>query len=195
MVSGCGSLFAFNGRHPIAVSPLTPGTPLVQSVPGKRDRRYTLAIQVVFDRDGVPEESGALHVEAKFPLAATLEDAKINGWLDPNEPPSVLYGQSTNPNAGRPKDVAPPELVVERLVGPVLATTDHALALSVDLGTDRVNRAHIQEARVVLYDDALPPPITLAFGAAAAGAAALLCGLVLFVSTLARKRRGGARPR
>ena len=190
LTSGCGSLFSFSGRHPVASATITPGTPLVQSTPAKRDRRYTLAVQVVFEREGLTEQGGAVQLDAKFPIAASLEDTKISGWLDPAEPPSVLYGQTSNP-----KDVVHQELLVERLVGPVLATTDHALPYTIDLGTDRVGKARIHEARAVLYDDALPPQITVAFAAAAAGFVALMIGAVLFVSTLLGARRGVARRR
>ena len=195
MASGCGSLFSFSGRHPVAVFAITPGTPLVQSFVAKHNCRYTLAVQVVFDRAGLSEQGGASQVEAKFPLAASLEETKISGWLDPNEPPSVLYGGSRDPNEKRPKDVGPQELLVERLVGPVLSNVDHTLPMSIDLGTDRIGRAHIHEARAVLYDDALPPSITLAFTAAAAGIVALLVGAGLFVSTPLRSRRARARRR
>jgi len=202
VASGCGSLFSFRGRHPIAVRELTPGTPLRQAIPAKSGKRYTLAVQVVFERDGLASSNGALVVEAQLPLVASLEDAKAVGWLDPTEPPTVLYGQTTNPQArgpagagegGRPSGT--PELVAERLIGPYLAPFDRDITYVVDLGPDRLGRAQVKEARVVVYDDTLPPSVTLAFGAAAAGVLALVSGTSMLAYGLLRTRRGGARRR
>lgn len=193
--SGCGSLFSFNGRHAIAVHPLIPGAPLRQTIPGKSGTRYTLAVQVLFEREGLPEANGALVVEAHFPLVASLEGAKAVGWLDPNEPPTVLYGQSTNPNVRRPHGAGPVELLAERLVGPYLAPFDQDLGFIVDLGTDRLARTQVKEARVIVYDDRLPTSLKVAFGAAGGGLIALLAGASILVAGLLRKRRGGARRR
>jgi hypothetical protein len=195
IASGCGSFFSFSGRHPVAVHALTLGTPLRQAVPAKSGRRYTLAVQVVFAREGLAESNGALVVDAKLPLVTSLGDAKAVGWLDPNEPPTVLYGQSTNANVRRPRGAGPMELVAERLLGPYLAPFDEDLTFAVDLGPDRVGSAQIKEVRVVVYDDALPTSVTIAFAAAAAGVAALLGGTLLLLSGLLRKGRGGARHR
>jgi hypothetical protein len=199
VASGCGSLFSFNGRHRIEVHPLILGTPLHQAFPGKSGKRYTLAVQVVFAREGLVESNGALVVEAKLPLMASLEDAKLVGWLDPSEPPTVLYGQSTNPNARQPKaeggGAGPPELAAERLIGPYLAPFDRDLTFVVDLGPDRVGRAQVKEVRVVVYDDKLPTSITVAFVAAAAGVVALSGGTLLLLFGLLRRSRGGARRR
>lgn len=200
VASGCGSLFSFNGRHPIAVHALTPGTPVRQTVRGRSGKRYTLAVQVVFEREGLGESSGALVVDARFPLIASLEDAKVASWLDPNEPPTVLYGQSTNPHVRRPRGeggklAGPPELVAERLIGPYLAPFDKDLHYLVDVGPDRLGTARVKEVRVVVYDDALPVAVTLAFGAAGAGLITLVCGAFLLLFGLLRTRRGGARRR
>jgi hypothetical protein len=200
IASGCGSLFSFSGRHPIAVYPLTPGTPFRQAVSARAGKRYTLAVQVVFEREGLVESNGALVVEAQLPLVASLGTAKAVGWLDPNEPPTVLYGQSTNPHASRPpgaggRPSGPVELVAERLIGPYLASSDQPITSSVDLGADIVGRAHVREVRVVVYDDTLPPSVSIAFGAAATGVVALLSGTILLLFGLLRARRGGARRR
>jgi hypothetical protein len=166
--------------------------PLHANVPGASGKRYTLAIQVVFERDGLVERDGALVVEAKFPLIASLESTKVTGWLDPQEPPTVLYGQSTNPNARRPAVAGPAELVAERLVGPFLAPFDQPLSYAIDLGADRIQTARVKEARVVVYDDALPPNITVAFVAAGLGLVTLLSGTVMLVfGRRKRTTRGG----
>lgn len=193
--SGCGSLFSFNGRHPIAVYPLTPGAPIHRTIPAKSGTRYTLAVQVLFEREGLLEESGALVVEAHFPLLASLERAKAVGWLDPNEPPTVLYGQSTNPNVRRPRDAGAVELVAERLVGPFLAPFEQDLGFDVDLGPDRLAKARVKEARVIVYDDRLPTSLKVAFAAASGGVIALVSGTVLLLLGFLRKRRGGAQRR
>ena len=200
IASGCGSLFSFNGRHPIAVTALTPGTPVLQAIPARSGKRYTLAVQVVFEREGLDQSNGALVVEARLPLVASLANARVVGWLDPNEPPTVLYGQSTNPNVRRPRGeggrpAGPTELVAERLIGPYLAPFDKEIRYTVDLGPDRLGKARVKEVRVVVYDDTLPIAVTVAFGAAGAGLLTLICGAILLLFGLLRARRGGARRR
>jgi hypothetical protein len=195
VASGCGSLFSFNGRHPIAVHVLTPGAPLRETLHARSGKRYTLAVQVVFEREGLLESNGALVVEAKLPLVASLGGAKAVGWLDPNEPPTVLYGQSTNPNVRRPHGSGPTELVAERLIGPYLAPFEEPIAYAVDLGPDTEGKAHVKEVRIVVYDDTLPTSVTVAFAGAAAGIVALISGTILLLLGLLRARRGGARRR
>jgi hypothetical protein len=193
--AGCGSLFTFSGRHPIAVAPLVLGTPLRQVIPAQAGRRYTLAVQVVFDRAGLEEESGALVVKAQLPLVASLETAKVSGTLDPDQPPNVLYGQSANPNTRTPRGAGPRELMVERLVGPWVATSDRNIECAVELGPDRVGRARITDARIIVYDDRLPRAITASLAAGGGGVIALALGTLLVLSRRRRKGRGGARRR
>jgi hypothetical protein len=201
VMSGCGTLFSYNGRHPIAVQPFVAGTPLRHTFPGKAGRRYTVAVHVVFDRDAVPESDGQLVVEARLPLVASIEDgtglpaARIVGWIDPSEPPTVLYGHVATARQRRPMSAGPEELVAERLVGPYMAVKDREVAYLVELGPDEVGKARIQETRVVVYDDALPPSITVAFAAAGAGGLALIIGCLLLFLGLFRARRGGTRRR
>ena len=199
--SGCGSFFSFNGRHPVAAQAIVPGMPIRQTFPAKHGMRYTLAVHVVFEREDLPMRDGMLVVEAQLPLMASLEDssgvaiAKAVGWIDPNEPPTVLYGSGANPNARRPAGAGPAELVAERLIGAYNAPIDRDVTYAVDLGVDRIGKAQVKAARVVLYDDALPVAVTLAFAAAAAGAAALAAGVILLLFGLLRASRGGARRR
>jgi hypothetical protein len=201
VASGCGTLFSFNGRHPIAVQPVVPGTPLRASFKAKAGMRYTLAVHVVFEREGLSESNGVLLVEAQLPVAASILDAsgdpavKIVGWMNPNEPPTVVYGHAANGNQRRPASIGPAELVAERLVGPYSAAADRDVAYVVDLGVDRIGTARIQETRVVVYDDKLPTSITVAFVGAAAGAVALVIGTIMLFFGLFRARRGGTRKR
>ncbi len=193
--SGCGALFGFSGRHPIATAPIVLGTHLHQTIATKAGRRYTLAVQVVFDRAGLEQASGALVVDAQLPLVASLETAKVSGVLAPNEPPNVLYGQSANPNVRAPRGAGPRELVAERLVGPWIATRDGDAACDVDLGRDRLGRATITETRIIVYDDRLPSSITIAFAVAGIGLITLVCGTILVLFGGRRAGRGGARRR
>jgi len=201
VTSGCGTLFSFNGRHPIAVQPLVAGTPLRHTFPGKAGRRYTVAVHVVFDRESVPETNGQLLVDARLPLVASIEDAaglpaaRVVGWLDTNEPPTVLYGHVASASQRRPMGAGPEELVAERLVGPYMPAQDREVAYVVELGADQVGKAAVQETRVVVYDDRLPPSITVAFVVAGAGALALIAGSMLLFLGLFRARRGGTRRR
>lgn len=192
---GSGALFTFSGRHPIATAPIVLGTPLHQVVAAKAGRRYTLAVQVVFDRAGLEEENGALVVDAQLPLVASLESAKVSGVLDPNVPPNVLYGQSANPNVRAPRGAGPRELVAERLVGPWIATRDGDAACEVGLELDRRGRARITEARIIVYDDRLPSSITTTLAVAGAGLISLVSGTILVLFGGRRAGRGGARRR
>jgi len=199
--AGCGTFFSFNGRHPVAVQPLVPGTPVRQTFRAKADRHYTLAVHVVFDREGLAESNGQVVVEARLPIVASLEDtsgvavAKVVGWLDPNEPPTVLYGHAASANQRRPAGMPVAELVAERLVGPYTAPAERDVTYVVDLGTDRLGKARVTEARCVIYDDALPTSIRVAFGAALAGVVALVSGVIMLLFGVLRSRRGGARRR
>jgi hypothetical protein len=198
---GCGRLFSYNGRHPVVLEPLVLGTPIRKTFPARAGKRYTIAVHVVFDREGLPEANGALVVEAELPISATIEDtsgvavAKISGSLDPNAPPTVLYGQDANPHQRRPPGVGPAELVAERLLGPYTASADRDVPYVVDLEADRIGKTRIKEARVVVYDDTLPTSITAAFVSAVAGGIALVFGAILLFFGLFRSRRGGDRRR
>lgn len=202
---GCGSFFSWNGRHPIATSAVELGTPVKRALPVRGGRRYTLAVQVVFEREGLPEENGMLVVRAKLPLSASIksprsgEGPEIAGWFDAEEPPTALYGQAANvERQRRPAGAPPPELVAERLLGPYTAPDDGEAAFSVDLGRAREHGdggpppARIREARLAVYDDAMPSSVRLPFYAAGAGALGTLAGAVLLGSALFR---GGARRR
>lgn len=199
VASGCGSLFSFNGRHPVAVEPLVPGVPLRKAFPAKAGKRYTLAVQVVFEREGLPEANGQVTVEARLPLVASIEDtsgvaiAKAVGWVDPNEPPTVLMGRASEAQQRRPMGTPPAELVAERLLGPVTPAVDRDVTYAVDLGTDRIGKTSLKEARLVLYDDTLPRSIHVAFTAAGAGAVAFGVGSIMLFFGLFRSSRGGKR--
>ncbi len=199
--SGCGSFFSFNGRHPVEVRPLVLGTPLRQSFRATAGKRYTIAIHVVFEREGLAEIDGQMVVEASLPVNAIIEDssgvtvAKVVGFIDPNVPPTVLYGHGASAHQRRPMGVAPAELVAERLLGPITVPSDRDVPYAVSLGPDTAGKAQIKETRVVLYDDRLPLAISIAFAAAAAGAIAFFSGGMMLFFGLFRARRGGARRR
>jgi hypothetical protein len=192
-MSGCNAFFAWNGRHPVLAQPLTEGrsTAELTTTGGKR---YTLAVQVVFDREGLETKEGNLVALAKIPLVVKAKDpadttrAEVAGWLDPNEPPNVLYNQAARESVRGPS----PELLVERLVGPFTAASSGPLTVSVDLGADRIQAARILERRLVVYDDSLPASIRNSFLVAGVGALAFVIGLVSFVVGWFRRRRGRA---
>ncbi len=187
--SGCNSLFTWNGRHAVEVMPLGEGPTTRELVPWG-GRRYTVSVQVVFDREGLPESEGMPVVHAKMPLVVQVKDrmgttlAQAAGWLDPAERPNVLYGQAAPPSQRGPM----PELLVERLVGPFASAGDQPLSVYVDLGADRVGEARIASRRLVIYDDRLPPSIRNSFVVAAVGALAFLAGVVLVAMGWWRRR-------
>lgn len=192
--SGCGALFTWNGRHAIATVPIGDG-PITEALIPRPGRRYTVSVQVTFHREGLPKEEGVTQVEAKMPLVVRVTDpmgtslAATTGWLDPNEPPNVLYGQTVRePQRSRTsQEVAP--LVVERLVGPFMASSDAALSVHVDLGADRVGTARVASRCLVIHDDRVPPSIRRSFIVAGAGGAAFFAGaLLIAVGWLGRRR-------
>lgn len=199
--NGCGSLFTWNGKHAIATVPLPAPAPgdadavkcSLAPFPG---RRYTLSVEVAFERDGLPVGADGLPiVEAKLPLVVRAKDgvgtslAEVAGWLDPSEPPNVLFGQSA-PASTRGSTS---ELTVGRLVGPFGAASTSPIAIEVNLGADRVGRARILSRRLVIHDDALPGAIRSALLVAAGGAVSLLTGVFALVFGWFRRRAGPRR--
>ncbi len=191
LFSGLGALFSWNGRHPVESHAIDEGmtTHMLTPFPG---RRYTISVQAVFDREGREEREGVIVVEAKMPLVVRVKDsagtklAEVMGWLDPNEPPNVLYGQVARPSSH------PPELVVERLVGPFTAASSAPLTVEVDVEPDRLGSGRVLSRRLVIHDDAFPGAIRNAFILAGGGGIAFAVGSILvalgFVSRRRRRR-------
>jgi hypothetical protein len=194
LFSGCGSLFSWNGRHAIDVQTLPEG-PSSRTLVPEPGRRYTLSVQVVFDREGLTKRDGVIVVEAKMPLVVRVKDpagttlAEVTGWLDPNEPPNVLFGQTARESMRGPTS----DLYVERSVGPCIAASATPVSVDVDLGPDRVDAAQILARRLVIHDDALPSSIRNAFVVAAGGVVAFVAGLVIVVIGWFRRRSPRAR--
>jgi hypothetical protein len=189
MATGCGSLFSWNGRHATYAEPIGDAA-LHHELTPQAGRRYTVSVEVAFSREGLPSHDGVVDVDAKMPLVVQVKDAsgtsiiRAAGWLDPHEPPNVLYGHAEQPRAGRPL----PELVVVRLVGPFLVSSVAPISIDVNLGPDRVGTAKILERRLVIHDDAWPAAVRNAFLLAGGGAVALVVGIVLLVVGWFRRR-------
>ncbi|AKV03762.1 hypothetical protein AKJ09_10425 [Labilithrix luteola] len=110
---GCGALFSWNGRHPIAVHELEADKPLHATIDVQPGRRYTLGVHAVVDRTGLVEEHGVPVVEAKLPFVASINDSsgtqvvRVAGWLDPHEPrpcsmeTGTMSTSSTRPGSRR----------------------------------------------------------------------------------------------
>lgn len=201
---GCGTLFSWNGRHPIAVHELTADKPLHATIDARAGRRYTIGIHAVVDRQGLVEEHGIPVVEAKLPFVASINDSagtqvvRSAGWLDPHEPPTVLYGNGHNVDKQHAPGEPPPELVIERLVGPWPSAQNQPISFDATLGEDRVQKVRIASGRVVVYDDAYPTSIKVAFSVAATGAVICAVGVMLLLLRGVRSllsRRGGNRRR
>lgn len=183
--SGCGTLFRWNGRHVIATETLATDVAYSKTFVPEPGRRYTLAIHVVFDRESVPTMDGSAKPEAKMSLVARVKDsagtklAEVTGWLDPAEPPNVLYGQSVPDSVTAARGDQAPELFVERLVGPFSTASAAPLVIEVNLGPDRLGAHRILHRRLILHDDALPSSIRNAFILGSGGVVLLLAGLIV----------------
>lgn len=193
---GCGAFFAWNGRHAVAVEALELGTAKERVIPIVAGRRYTLAVEVVFDRAGLVERDGGLIVEAKLPLNARIgtatgeTTASVIGWVDPDEATTTLFGRTANAESERRPMGAPPrELVAQRLVEPFTAPADGEARFFVELGPDRVGKARVTQARVTVYDDAVPYAVTVPLGAAAVGGLLTLAGGAAVALGVMRRRR------
>jgi hypothetical protein len=193
---GCGSFFGWSGRHPVTASTLSPGMPHRLTFDAEAGRRYTVGIQVRFEDASRGGTEAPRTVPAKMPLVVFMKDgrgdvaAQVVGWLDPSEPPTVLLGASGPGGAA--------ELVAERFVGPHPVGKAQPMTVEIDLGVDRLGQARVIGAQAVVYNDALPPSVAIPAAVAAAGAGALVMGVVMLVVSFFRRkgpRRGGIRPR
>jgi hypothetical protein len=187
--AGCGSLFTWNGKHPIAVYEMELGKPLMQKFDVVHGRRYVAGVQVLFDRKDLPFENGEIIVSARMPLVAQLSDghggqvAQTTGWLDPNEPPTFLHGRGVRTG----------DLAAERLVGPWTAVRNETATVYVRLDEDPAG-SRVASVRVVLYDDRTPTGIILGLVAQGSGILAIVVGigmLLLGWFRASRKRRDG----
>jgi hypothetical protein len=185
---GCGALFSWNGKHLIETRTLESETPFVLVLAPEPGRRYSCSVQIVFERTA-PPPAAKLSVVARVVDKSGSKLAETVGWIDPDEPPTVLYGT----HAGREKS----DLLAERGIGAFHASSRDPVEVRIELGADRTGTARILERRLVVYDDVTPAPIKRALWGAAAGGVLLLTGLgVLFGSFFRRRaRRGGIRGR
>ena len=191
-MNGCGTFFSWNGRHTVQSEPLIEEQHAHLAFTTTAGRRYTLSVQAVFDPAQVDERDGMASVEVKMPLVVKVKDtqgtsfAEATGWLE-NGKPNIFYSRPIG-QPGR-------EIMVERLVGPFYSANVAPVVVDVDLGADRVGRNAIAERRLVVYDDALPPPIRNAAIGAGAGVIALVAGFVLLLSSYwrgrSRRKRSG----
>lgn len=201
--SGFGSFFSWNGRHVVRVRELASSISDPTAFEAKETwspipgRRYSVSVQVAFDRDRVPTREGAPALSSKMPLVMRVTDeakttfAETRGWLDPDEPPNVVHGRSALESARGPA----PELAVERLVGPFIASSSAPLSVDVHLGGDRIGLAPVVSRRLVIHDDALPPSIRNAFIVAGVGMVVFAGGVTLLVVRWHRGHRGWRRGR
>jgi hypothetical protein len=183
--SGCGTLFTWNGRHVIDVQTLPDDVAYSKTFVPEPGRRYTLAIHVVFDRETAPKVDGSAKPEVKMSVVARVKDsvgtklADVTGWVDPNEPPNVLYGQAVPDSVTVARGDQAPELFVERLIGPFSSASAAPLVIEVNLGPDRIGSQRILHRRLVLHDDAIPSSIRNAFILGSGGVALFLTGFIL----------------
>ena len=187
--SGCNMLFGWNGRHAVSAQPLAADGPTVMTFDPEAGVRYSVSIQVVFDREAVERKNAAAHVEARMPLVASVKDgvgntlAQVSGWFDPNEPPNVLYG------SGAKESARMPELTVERLIGPFISASVAPLKVSVELGADTIGTAEVTERRLAIYDDKTPPPMRNAFIGGSFGALLFLAGMLISLVGFFRRKK------
>lgn len=188
---GCGFYAEWNGRNVVLETPLTPGTPVSAEVDAMPSRRYTFSARVTVDGRDLPEETaskGASALELSMPFAMQLRNGdgqtvqEQSGFLS-NQPPTSVYGDPTGGASGRGSRA----IVAERFLGPYPSAGPQKLHVELDLGADQLGKARLADARLVVYDDAMPPRVRRAFGAAGVGAVAFFAGLVGALVLLARK--------
>ena len=119
--------------------------------------------------------------------------ADMSGWLEPCRAAERLLHacRSTNRSRG-----PPPEIFVERLVGPFMSSSDQKVEVFVDLGADREARTHVLRYTMVLYDDALPRSIRNATVGAGVSVVVALIGFVFCCAAGGRiaGRKSGRHP-
>jgi hypothetical protein len=182
---GCGALFSWNGKHLIDSRAIEAGKPFVHSLAPVPGRRYSVAVQVVFERSEIAP-AAKLSIVARVTDKTGTKLGETVGWIDPDEPPTVMYGVHQAS-----------ELYAERGIGAFHAAARDPVDVRVDLGPDRTGTTRILETRLVVYDDVTPPPIRRALWAAAAGGVLFVTGLAVLFASFFRGRspRGGIRRR
>lgn len=188
---GCGFYAEWNGRNVVLEKPVTPGAPVSAGVDAMPGRRYTFSARVTLDGRELPEEvasRGASGVELSMPFAMQLRNSdgqrlqEQSGFLS-HEPPTSVYGDPTGGASGRGARA----VVAERFLGPYPSAGPQKLHVDLELGADRLGKVPVADARLVVYDDAMPPRVRRAFAAAGIGALAFFAGLVGALVLLARK--------
>lgn len=193
---GCGFYAEWNGRNVLVERPITLGSATAADVDAKEGHRYTFSARVVVDRRDVsPEDAarGASALELEMPWSMRLVDGggqrvlEQAGFLS-HEPPTSVYGDAMGGATGRGAHA----LVAERFLGPYPNAAPQKLHVDLDLGEDRRGVAKVADARLVVYDDALPRRIVVPFIAAGGGVVLILASLVLGIVGLTRRYVRGA---
>jgi hypothetical protein len=189
---GCGFYAQWDGRSVILERPVTPGTPVSADVDAMVGRRYTFSARVEVDGREVSEEEaskGASAIELQMPFAMRLSNSDGQGLQTQvgflsQEPPTLVYGDPTGGTSGR----GGRGVVAERFLGPYPSGGPQKLHVDLDLGEDRLGRVRIADAKLVVYDDAIPSRIRRPFAAAGMGLLALMAGVVAGLFAVARRR-------
>ena len=131
------TLFSFNGRHPVAVEPIVPGVPVRKAFAAKAGKHYTLAVHVVFEREGCRRGRRPARRRGQ---AAARRDHRGHVRRGGREGSRLARPERAahrplrtslgNASAG-PPGVGPAELVAERLVGPYHPEGDRNVTYSV----------------------------------------------------------------
>lgn len=189
---GCGFYAEWDGRSVVLERPVTLGQRVSADVDAIVGRRYTFAARVEVDGREVPQEEaskGASSLELQMPFTMRLFDRDgqslqtQTGFLS-HEPPTLVYGDPTGGASGR----GGRGVVAERFVGPYPSAGPQRLHVELDLGPDRVGRARIADAKLVVYDDAMPSRIRRPFAAAALGMILLMGGIGAWMVAFAKRR-------
>jgi hypothetical protein len=187
---GCGALFSWNGKHLVETRSIEPEKSFAYDLAPEPGRRYSFAVQVVFERSDAPP-AAKVSVVARIESKSGAKLGETIGWIDPDEPPTVVYGSHPS------RQSQTSELLAERVVGAFHASTRDPVQVRVELGPDRTGTSRILERRLAVYDDVTPSPIKRALWGAGLGGVLFTSGLiVLFASFFrGRSRRGGIRAR
>ena len=182
--SGCGTLFSFNGRHPVAVAAARPGHAGAPDVPGEGRQALHARRARRLRARGAPRVERAAHRRGAA-AARRVDRGRVGGRgregrrMDRPERASdrALRARGRVRTSGGRRASGPRSSSPSVSSGPYTPRrTATSRTPSISAPTASARRASKRRASSSTTTRC-PPPITVAFAAAGAGAVALVCGV------------------